>query len=271
MRCSARRVAAGARRDRGVPLRALLRRLATGPPRLGAAVALLGDLRAYAAIRDLSERFLDRREATRVAVLLRAGAGPEAAERFCRAFSDRHFPLDDGGAWEGDVALAVLPCTIPYAGDAWAWDERLEVLDHLRPGYQLLWLLCGDAADDDLRATIEDDPVWRDGALLGRIPPGGWPPRVLAERLHGTRYAPASEAAAWIHGATGNVWLDIPWGEGPDIPWAEADALAADWRAARQLQRRVQGLVDWLEDDFSRRAHVLVDAILAAESAPCAA
>jgi hypothetical protein len=154
---------------------------------------------------------------------------------------------------------------IPIALYGWD-DEELSQLDSWRPGFQLLYSLCepfwGTSEEVELREDLLDG--WRLAgarpALVDRLPLDGFARPVLRARLGEGPFRAAADFADWIHGATGNLYLDpldeeyLPW-SGPNL-----ERAARAWAAAEPFLDGVYDLAEWLEED--ERAHG--EALLAA-------
>lgn len=134
-------------------------------------------------------------------------------------------------------------------------------------GELLLFVLCAYPYDGDgLRLPALDAAEARiPRETLRDVPPGGFTPADLRERLSETPYAGAIDFADWLWGQTGTVFLDVD--EEVEIVDAEWTAeivqyLAAQWQRARAILDRIGHLTAWLEADPPNHFARLLDATL---------
>jgi hypothetical protein len=178
---------------------------------------------------------------------------------FLRRVETEWFPV-----WECDEYEQVV-CAIPIARNSWGY-ERFHALD-MPPGELLLFVLCAYPYDDDgLRLPALDAAEARiPHETLQDVPPGGFTPADLRERLSETPCAGAIDFADWLWGQTGTVFLDVD--EEVEIVDAECSReivqdLAAQWQRAKAILDRIGHLTAWLEVDPPNHFAQLLDAAL---------
>ena len=172
---------------------------------------------------------------------------------FLRRVETEFFPV-----WEADEYEQVV-CGIPIARNAWGY-ERFHALD-MSLGELLLFVLCAYPYEDDgFRLPALDAAEARiPREILREIPPGGFTPADLRERLSETPFAAAADFADWLWGQTATIFLDVDEDvEIIDAEWTRdvvAD-LAEQWQRAKAILDRIGHLTTWLEADppnhFSR-------------------
>jgi hypothetical protein len=179
----------------------------------------------------------------------RSNGGDRESARVC-AFLQRveaeFFPT-----YECDEYQQVV-CGISPVRNAWGY-ERFHDLD-LRPGELLLFTLCAYPYEDvGIRLPVLDAAeaqVPREA--LREVPPGGFTPAELRERLAGTPYAAAADFVEWLWGETGTVFLDVDDEvEIVDAEWTRAIVhdLAEQWQRAAAILERIGALAAWIESD----------------------
>jgi hypothetical protein len=157
-------------------------------------------------------------------------------------------------------------CGISIVRNAWGY-ERFHELD-LRPGELLLVALCAYPYDDDgIRIPVlESAETHVPRETLRRIPPGGFTPADLRERLAGTPFAAAADFGDWLWGETGTVFLDVDDEvEIVDAEWTReiVQDLAEQWQQAEAILERISALATWLEADPAVHFARLLDTALA--------
>jgi hypothetical protein len=169
-------------------LAALLRRTLVRPTSV---VHLLDGVEAYAAFRaivrelfpDAEAEILDARDQD-------AGRQTARVWAFCRKVEERYFPLYEAEEYE-------QLCDVPFVRNAWSY-ERLHDPD-LPPGMLLLLVLCMHPYDAGTRiAALDAAEAHVPGVLLRELPPDGFDPGELLDRLAGTGFEAAADFAAWV-------------------------------------------------------------------------
>lgn len=190
------------------------------------------------------------------------GASRESARvwAFLRKVEAEYFPCYEAEEYEQVV------CGIPFVRNGWSYD-RFHELD-VRPGELLLFALCAQpylSGDDTRVALLDAGEAHVPRELLAEIPPDGFAPAELHERLDGTPHAAAADYADWLWGETGTVFLDFD----EEIVVSDADwtrenilELAEQWRRATAVLDRIGELATWLEADLPARFARLLDAAL---------
>ncbi len=202
-----------------------------------------------------------------------AAERPGASRREARvaAFLERVeadlFPVYDLDAWyagDEDPYDFVLG-GIPFQRLGWGEEDFHEL--GRRDGHRLLFALCRqpyDSCGDHLALLESLEPLVPLDTLL-RLPLGGLETATLHARLDGGRFAAAAEFADWVWGTTDTAFLDYDdTVEIYDAHWTReiVDALAAQWRRADAILRRIDDLAAWLEGDPPARFAELLDAAL---------
>lgn len=223
--------------------------------------ALLGNHRAYVAFREIVREIFPEAEAEIMGVAETGGSRESARVwAFLHKVEAEYFPCYEVDEYEQVV------CGIPFVRNGWSYD-RFHELD-LRPGELLLFALCAQPYEpgyDTRVALLDAGGAHVPPDLLAEIPPGGFTPTELHERLDGTPYAAAADYADWLWGETGTLFLDLD----EEVVVSDADwtrenvlELAEQWRRATAILDRIGELATWLETDPPGHFARLLDAAL---------
>jgi hypothetical protein len=254
--------------------------LKTGPPLLSSIISCLegidSDLK-FAELVDIllpefSKKILSETRRLRV-------------YKFCYYFGQKYYPLPANTDCPIDTWVDGMPVEL-LAMSYSAYHD----LD-MRPGYLLLLALVqypydGDERDyelDDLNDVVDgaripllekiEGMVGAD--LTSKIPEEGWSPEQLHEVTDGTAYDGVGVFVDWVFGRTGCIMLDSNYentdyiegyGE-PVFKWTKAnvDILTEQWPKVRELRKKIDHIVEWLEEDQIPRFTELVDFLLRAK------
>jgi hypothetical protein len=237
----------------------------------------------------LARQYLEPVHAMRVERELTAGRHGEAAERFCRVFSRRCFPLEYPwtGAYDGRF-LVELVSGIHHAGYGDEW-EQLGDIWSLRLVFVLSWSLMedpygplrdeffqdemgndhtevGDRLLDEARACVAHAAQVDAEKLFAGIPVDGFSFNVLQARLNGTLWEPLVWAAPWLWRLSGNPFLDQAADDDPDpVAWSPSTVfeLSRAHREAVRVMRAIDSLDQWLCRAPAERIPAAVQAALA--------
>lgn len=246
-----------------VSLRGLAKALRRTPVAPTSVAALLERQEAMLAFRRIVQELFP--EAATEIWAARADGGSRENARvwaFLRRVETELFPV-----WECDEYEQVV-CGIPIARNSWGY-ERFHALD-MPLGELLLFVLCAYPYEDDgIRLPALDAAGARfPRETLQDVPPGGFTPADLRERLSETPFAVAADFADWLWGQTGTVFLDVDEEvEIVDAEWTRdvVQDLAAQWQRAKAILDRIGDLTAWLEVDPPVHFARLLDAALGRE------
>ncbi len=176
---------------------------------------------------------------------------------FCKAFSNRYFPIHELEQY-GDIVGFIPVHTLAYE------DEDYHSPESFDTGFRLLFALA-EYYDEGMRVVwLEACAELVPQVLLNRIPPEGYGASELKRLLDGTEHTAAAEAVAYFTHNTGNVFLDVPEDWSPEMPdWGDGivEELTVAWREAEQAYGRIKKAATWLDEDPEARFRDLLDFI----------
>jgi len=108
--------------------------------------------------------------------------------------------------------------------------------------------------------------------LAGRVPGNGWTPEELHQMTDKTPYDGVGDFADWVCSQTGCVILDASYegceyldgSSGPTFKWTRGnvDRLTEEWPKVREIRRKIDHLVQWLEANQSNHFQELLQFLL---------
>ena len=196
----------------------LRRRLIFAPPMLSDVAKLFKGYEALSRLFELVNEYIpDEREKM-------LGINPTAvAQHFANIFSKKYFPLDyrsDYGGYyrveeRNEYALNRLLAHIPWD---WRGQSRSEYDSNWRgvpPGELIAKVISvcpwpGDgrlAVLDGFKDTVKYEH--KSESILKQLPSKGYPLKEIEVLLKDSPFTGLLERCRWVHGRTGNVWLDL--------------------------------------------------------------
>jgi hypothetical protein len=247
----------------------LRRRLVFGPPMLSDVSKLFKGYESLSRLFEMVNEYIPEEKEKML------GINPTAAaQHFANIFSKKYFPLDYTGVYNGyyrveernEYALNRLTAHIPWD---WRGQARSDYDSNWRsvaPGELIAKVISvspwpGDgrlAVLDGFKNTVKDEH--KAESILKRLPAKGYRLKEIEVLLDGSPFTGLLERCRWVHGRTGNVWLDRR-EDTDDRSWSRAnvDRLTRDWPLCQEIEKKMQSFDSWAGHDLSARCAEVVD------------
>lgn len=274
------------------PLTEICQKLQIGPPLLEELIQGFIDIDTLERFQWIIREYLPEHEVEIMSQPRKGRVG-----KFCQIFARRYYPLP---FWAERSSLDDFTRSLPYEALGMSWDGWHEMNmrpGYLMLLSLVIYPYEGDPRDEDgygYAIGYEDGmPEPRDktlmdifcharvalmdavqnivGGVAKKIPDKGWTEKELHLMTDGTKYDGVGDFASWVMALTGCIQLDSSyddfeyiegWGE-PLIRWARhnVDALTKQWPKVVQIRKKIDHIVEWLEED-PRRFQELVEFLL---------
>jgi hypothetical protein len=228
-------------------------------------IGMLAQVEEYGDFVTLVREFLPEREFD----ILHESMPATQIAAFANYFEERYFPLQDmfkdGDVYEYEQLITGIPVVVLGI----SYDFYCEIDSYARDGIQLMTYLVQDPFQEDRVALAEACAQTVPAEIVDRVPPDGFPEEVCRS-LMDTPYKGLMHWRDQLWGETGNYFLDVcdedMWGCGgcgsPDWDRETVDELTVLWQRAMVIDREINNLVLWLEENPRERFEELLNFML---------
>ncbi len=259
-------------KQRPLLLEALAQVLIPQPPSISHALSLLNTTDDYAWFRNTVQELLPE-QAKEILAIANPGKQMDA---FVAAFSEEHFPLDEGwidGFYDQTDEHSIwallkqgIPCILLGFDD----EDLHNIWESWGPAMGSMLLLAREpdyyyAGAVPRIAWFEEASFHLPRETLDRVPRNGIPLQDLEQALQGTPLQGVADAASWVYCNTDNGILNVsPFGEefyGFCDPWTHdsVQIIRKEWQKAEALTQRVNTIQEWLKEDLKGRFPQVLD------------
>lgn len=251
--------------NRDGPLAVLrIKLLSQGVPSISSLIGQLGDIEGYVDFLKLVQQYLPERERD---IMLESSPAAQVA-RFSSYFGDRYFPLEDHLMWEESDEYREITDRIPVIIRGISYDDYHEIAENARDGILLLTYISANPFGEGRFVSITEacqEHVPQE--LLDRAAGIELEPDEAQRIFAGTKYEPVTFWVKWLHGATGNFFLDTDYellwsGYAPEWDPEMVEHLTGEWQRADLDDNKLDKFVQWIEEDMLARFEELVNFIL---------
>jgi hypothetical protein len=198
-------------------------------------------------------------------------AGPQARiDKFIRLFSKQYFPLDN--MWDYSEGYEPFVMGMPVALDGLSYDDYEDLGNYSPEMICLLALVVypfwvGDDKDRGIteRVPLMDAARRIAGDTVLRLPPGGFTPLELHQKLDKTFYEGAAVFSEWATGSTDTIQMDNCYQEGteqPDWDMRTVKQLKKEYPKVKHIINKTAEIETWLQEDIKSHYAELVNAII---------
>ena len=228
----------------------LRRRLIFAPPLLSAVIKpFSGHEHTFQLFELVKEYMPEKREA-----FLKLTPN-DAAKEFIKVFTEKYFPIKGPGYLTGNAFVKHLITHIPVDFKCMTRSEYEPFYSSIPPGRLLAEMICECPFERDTRITVADmfkKEVGEELAnkLLKMLPAKGLKLKEVEAALKDSPYSDLLIMCRWIHGRTGNRWMDRPLLTDRMTntePWSReaVDLLTRDWPGSKAIEKRMKAFDSW--------------------------